>query len=66
MEFKILYGKKIQIYTVDREYYFGIVDECFDAEDNESGEESFLLRCKDGSLVEFSEEDIVEIREILT
>ncbi len=63
MELKYIYGKKIQIYTVEKQYFTGTVIDYFDPEENESGEESILLRCRDGSLVEFSEEDIVEIRE---
>ena len=56
------YAKNVSIHTDIGTMFSGKVTDYIYPDENENGKESIVIRCADGSLVEFYEEDIVSIR----
>lgn len=61
LNLKNYYGKNVTIICYDGNIYTGIVDDYFYPQDNETGEESILLKYKNSEIVEFTSSDIEEI-----
>lgn len=57
-------GKKVSVIASNGKEFEGLVDEFFLAEDNNSEMDSIVVKTDDGNLIEFPEDDIIEITEI--
>jgi len=65
MKLKEFYNKKVNIVTNEGTAFSGVVTEYFYPEDNESGKESIVIDSSDGDAVEFYEEDIKTIKNVV-
>ena len=64
MDLKRYYDKTVLITTVKGKVFSGKVNDYFYPDDNESGLESIVIDTPDGSIIEFTEENIETITEI--
>ncbi len=64
MSLKRYYNKRVKIKSSTNKEYLGLVEDYTFPEDNESENESIIIRDQDNRLVEFEESDIKEIEVI--
>lgn len=62
MNLKQYIEKNVLISANNGKTFNGIVDEYFYADETDSGTESIVIQTQDGELVEFTENDIVDIK----
>lgn len=62
VDLKQYYNKKVSIICSNGQTFSGTVDDFFFAEDNESGNESIILKTGSDDFYEFTEEDIERIQ----
>lgn len=62
MKLKTFYGKQVNIHDSNGVEWNGLVTDYVYPEDNESGEESIIVDCKN-KLTEFEQSDIKKIEE---
>ena len=62
MNLKQYIEKNVLISASNGKTFVGIVDEYFHADETDSGTESIVIQTKDGELIEFTENDIIDIK----
>lgn len=62
MNLKQYIGKRVSISAANGNTFNGVVDEFFYADETDTGTESIVIQTNDGGAIEFTENDIVNIK----
>lgn len=61
---KKIMGKRVRIVCVDMKPYIGVVDDFIYPDDNYNGKAGLIVKTVDNNLVEFQEDEVLEINNI--
>jgi hypothetical protein len=62
MNLKQYIGKNVSISANNGNIFKGVVDDFFYADETDTGADSIVVQTKDGGLIEFTENDIANIK----